>query len=65
MKWTVARFPSGSWTTGGSADDPDYANCEIFVVDAKDRKDATRKAQAKRISAKRKEKRSLLKLTKV
>lgn len=37
MKWTVARFPDGSWTTGGKPNDPDYANCEVFEVDANDR----------------------------
>lgn len=48
MKWTVARFPDGSWTTGGKPNDPDYANCEVFEVDAKDRDTAKRKAQARR-----------------
>jgi hypothetical protein len=48
MKWTVARFPNGNWTTGGKPTDADYANCEVFVVDAQDRKMAIRKAQAKR-----------------
>lgn len=46
MKWTVARFPNGNWSTGGTP--TDYANCEVFVVDAADRKSATQKAQAKR-----------------
>ena len=48
MKWTVARFPNGNWTTGGKPTDKDYENCEVFVVDAADRKSATKKAQAKR-----------------
>lgn len=48
MRWTVARFPNGDWTTGGKPTDADYANCEVFVVDADSREKATKKAQAKR-----------------
>jgi hypothetical protein len=48
MKWTVARFPNGSWTTGGKPDDPAYAECEVFVVYAKDRDVAKRTAQSQR-----------------
>jgi hypothetical protein len=48
MNWTVARFPDGSWTTGGKPDDRDYANCEVFRVEADNREQAKRKAQAKR-----------------
>jgi len=46
--WTVARFPNGSWSTGGSPDSPDYADCEVFRVNAETREQATRKAQARR-----------------
>jgi hypothetical protein len=46
--WTVARFPDGSWTHGGRADDPDYALCEVFRVLAFDSKQAVKKAQAER-----------------
>lgn len=48
MKWTVARFPNGSWSTGGSPDDPDLAECEIFIVEADSPEKAKKKAQAKR-----------------
>lgn len=48
MKWTVARFPNGNWTTGGKPTDKDYENCEVFVVEADSRASATKKAQAKR-----------------
>ena len=46
--WTVARYPNGSWITGGRPDDPDYAECEVWVIDAETRDAAKRKAQAKR-----------------
>jgi hypothetical protein len=55
MKWTVARFPSGNWTTGGKPNDPDYADCEVFVIEAPDRKTATKRAQAKRTRQRRAE----------
>jgi len=48
MKWTVARFPNGSWSTGGKPNSVDYENCEVFVVEAESRESATKKAQAKR-----------------
>lgn len=50
MNWTVARFPNGTWTctTGGKPTDMDYVGCEVFVVDAANRQQATKKAQAKR-----------------
>ena len=44
--WTVARFPNGSWSTGGRADDPDYAACNVYRVPADDEKEAKRKGQA-------------------
>jgi len=53
MLWTVARFPNGEWTTGGKPKDPDYANCEVFVVDADTREKAKKKAQAKRTRQRR------------
>lgn len=43
--WTVARFPAGVWTTGGTPDDPDYADCEIWQVLATSREQAKKKAQ--------------------
>lgn len=44
-KRTVARFPNGSWTTGGKPDDPAYAECSVYQVIASDDKEAKRKAQ--------------------
>jgi hypothetical protein len=55
MTWTVVRFPNGSWSTGGKPTDPDYAACEVWQIEANSRAEATRKAQAKRSQAKRKE----------
>jgi hypothetical protein len=48
MLWTVARFPNGSWTSGGKPNDPDYALCEVWRIEADSRTEAVRKAQAKR-----------------
>jgi hypothetical protein len=42
---TVARFPIGSWTTGGPVEDPDYENCEVYSVPLTSREAATKKAQ--------------------
>ena len=43
--WTVVRFPSGHWSTGGGPDCPDYAQCEVWQVTADTREQAKRKAQ--------------------
>jgi hypothetical protein len=43
--WTVARYPDGSWGTGGSPNDADYAHCEVYQVPASDRDSATKKAK--------------------
>ena len=56
--WTVVRFPDGEWSSGGSPDDPDYADCEVFQVASATRENAVRRARAKRSAASR---RSLLK----
>lgn len=55
--WTVARYPSGEWDTGGQPTDPDYANCEIFQVYANHRDDALALGKAARKSKVAKEKR--------
>lgn len=47
LVWTVARFPDGSWCTGGRPDDPDYALCEVFRIEAESRDEAKKKAQRK------------------
>lgn len=54
--WTVARFPNGSWGTGGRMDDPDYAECEVFRVLAESRDQAKKLAQAQRRKDMRKSK---------
>ncbi|WP_080432628.1 hypothetical protein [Burkholderia ubonensis] len=46
--WTVVRFPNGSWSFGGKPTDPDYAQCEVWQIEAESSKDAIKKAQAKR-----------------
>ena len=44
--WTVARFPSGYWTTGGRPSC--YEGAEVFQVQAFTRDEAKKKAQAQR-----------------
>lgn len=44
--WTVVRFPDGSWSSGGSVDDPEYAHCEVFEVLADSREAAEKSAKA-------------------
>jgi hypothetical protein len=51
MLWTVARFPNGSWTSGGKPDAPDYAECEVWQIEADHRDQAVKKAKAKRAYA--------------
>jgi hypothetical protein len=48
MLWTVVRFPNGSWSSGGKPNDPDYASCEVWRIDADSREKAVKAAQAKR-----------------
>lgn len=52
MLWTVARWPNGTWDTGGKPSDHD-PECEVFQVEADSREKA--KAKAQRIRAKQKE----------
>lgn len=56
MLWTVARFPDGSWASGGKPTDSDYALCEVWRIEADSRAEAVRKAQAKRSRARAKAK---------
>jgi hypothetical protein len=60
-QWTVARYPSGMWDVGGKPTDPDYAECEVFVVEANHRDEAlvlgkkeyrSKAAKAKRLAKK-------------
>ncbi len=53
--WTVVRFPNGSWSYGGKPTDPDYAECEVWVIEANTGPAAVKKAQVKRRNKKRKE----------
>jgi hypothetical protein len=46
--WTVVRFPNGSWSYGGRPDSPDYAECEVWEIEAETAAKAVRKAQGKR-----------------
>ena len=48
MIWTVVRFPNGSWSYGGQATDPDYAECEVWRLAALTGKAAVKLAQAQR-----------------
>lgn len=44
--WTVGRFPAGIWSGGGSRNDSDYAECEVYLVPADSLEKAKKKAQA-------------------
>lgn len=46
--WTVVRFPAGMWSTGGDPSCEDYQGCEVYLVPADSREQATRKAQSVR-----------------
>lgn len=52
--WTAARFPDGSWSTGGKINDPAYAECTVYQVEARSHDEAKKKGQAKHRSAMRK-----------
>lgn len=56
--WTVVRFPNGSWSYGGKPNDPDYEQCEKFIIIEKDPKKAVAKARARRAYLMKKEKES-------
>lgn len=44
--WTVGRFPAGVWSGGGSRSDPDYSECEVYLIPAESLEQAKKKAQA-------------------
>jgi len=46
--WTVVRFPAGVWSGGGSRNDPDYSECEVYLIPAESLDKAKKKAQAVR-----------------
>lgn len=52
--WTVARFPSGEWTTGGHPSDPEYSGSETWQIMAASRDEAKKKAQGLRARDQRK-----------
>ncbi len=43
--WTVVRFPNGSWSYGGRPDSPEYAQCEVWEIEAETPTYAINKAQ--------------------
>jgi len=45
---TVVRWPNGSWSTGGPVSDPDYQQCEVYVVPFTTEGSAKKRAQAVR-----------------
>lgn len=61
QSWTVVRFPNGSWSYGGKPSDPDYSQCEIFVVEASTPEAAKKQAQARHAAAIRKSEREAAK----
>lgn len=46
--WTTVRFPDGSWSYGGRMNEPDYAHCEKWAIEAESGPAAVKKAQAVR-----------------
>ncbi len=51
MLWTVVRFPNGSWSYGGKPTDPDYADCEVWQIEAPTSKVAISRARVRRSRA--------------
>jgi hypothetical protein len=47
---TVVRFPAGDWSGGGRPSDPDYAQCEVYLIQAESFEKAKKKAQSVRAS---------------
>ncbi|WP_213664175.1 hypothetical protein [Stutzerimonas stutzeri] len=45
-RWTIVRFPAGVWSGGGSRNDPDYAECEVYLIPGETLDKAKKKAQA-------------------
>lgn len=52
--WVAARFPNGSWSSGGQASSPDYEKCEVYLISASSHGDAVKRAQGIRSRLKRK-----------
>ncbi|WP_181105429.1 hypothetical protein [Stutzerimonas stutzeri] len=44
--WTTVRFPAGVWSGGGSRNDPDYSECEVYLIPSESLDKAKKKAQA-------------------
>ncbi|WP_252108946.1 MULTISPECIES: hypothetical protein [unclassified Halomonas] len=51
--WTVVKFPNGSWSYGGPVLSPEYADCEVYCIEAPGPKTAVKKAQTIRARLKR------------
>lgn len=45
-RWTIVRFPAGVWSGGGSRNDPDYSECEVYLIPGETLDKAKKKAQA-------------------
>ena len=52
--WTVVRFPSGEWSTGGKPSAPEYESCEVYLIPAEGRENTKKKAQSVRAGLVRK-----------
>lgn len=46
--WTIVRFPAGVWSGGGKPSDPDYGDCEVYLIPADSLDKAKSKAQGVR-----------------
>jgi len=46
--WTIVRFPVGVWSGGGKRSDPDYAECEVYMIPSDSMEKAKKKAQSAR-----------------
>lgn len=51
---TIVRFPAGSWSGGGNPEDPDYAMCEVYVIQAPSFEKAKKRAQSVRAQLRKK-----------
>lgn len=58
--WTVARFPNGSWSTGGKPDCTDYELCSVYSVLADSENEAKSKGQSMHRKAMRQKAKALL-----
>lgn len=52
--WTVVRFPFGAWSGGGKRNDPEYADCEVYLAKGNTLDRAKKRAQSVRAGLVRK-----------